>query len=210
MSKTNINGAYLNRLWGVGASHALYIHDGHWYHPLKRFPGALFDDHGYLLFATEQDFHDFLTSIRQHIGKDFAIRPPGISALPGYVRALPTVNLAKQQIVFSASVERSLRDPPTERRERLKGASKLATKVSVVTEVFLRNPDVVAEVLFRAQGKCDYCHRPAPFLRKKNGSPYLEVHHKKQLANGGEDTVENAIALCPNCHRELHFGIPNA
>ncbi|PUZ91439.1 hypothetical protein DC365_24640, partial [Vibrio vulnificus] len=20
------------------------------------------------------------------------------------------------------------------------------------------------------------------------------------------DTVENSIALCPNCHRELHFG----
>ncbi len=22
----------------------------------------------------------------------------------------------------------------------------------------------------------------------------------------GDDTVENAIALCPTCHRELHFG----
>jgi 5-methylcytosine-specific restriction protein A len=26
------------------------------------------------------------------------------------------------------------------------------------------------------------------------------------LAEGGEDTVENALALCPNCHRRLHFG----
>ena len=23
----------------------------------------------------------------------------------------------------------------------------------------------------------------------------------------GDDTVKNAIALCPNCHRELHFGV---
>ncbi|MGO2991961.1 MAG: HNH endonuclease [Halomonadaceae bacterium] len=23
----------------------------------------------------------------------------------------------------------------------------------------------------------------------------------------GSDTVENAIALCPNCHREMHYGI---
>ncbi|MEY8786001.1 HNH endonuclease [Citrobacter freundii] len=22
----------------------------------------------------------------------------------------------------------------------------------------------------------------------------------------GEDSVENAIALCPNCHREAHYG----
>ena len=26
------------------------------------------------------------------------------------------------------------------------------------------------------------------------------------LADGGADTVENAIAVCPNCHRELHYG----
>jgi len=22
----------------------------------------------------------------------------------------------------------------------------------------------------------------------------------------GEDTIENAMALCPNCHREMHYG----
>ncbi|WP_414449152.1 HNH endonuclease [Burkholderia sp. 22PA0099] len=49
------------------------------------------------------------------------------------------------------------------------------------------------------------CERPAPF-RRPNGSPYLEVHHRVRLADGGDDTVENAIALCPNCHREHHFG----
>ncbi|WP_342542729.1 HNH endonuclease signature motif containing protein [Paenisporosarcina sp. FSL H8-0542] len=37
-------------------------------------------------------------------------------------------------------------------------------------------------------------------------NPYLEVHHIKRLADNGEDSVENAIAVCPNCHRELHFG----
>jgi len=45
------------------------------------------------------------------------------------------------------------------------------------------------------------------FIRKKDNTPYLEVHHKIQLAEGGEDSIENAIAVCPNCHRELHFGI---
>jgi len=49
--------------------------------------------------------------------------------------------------------------------------------------------------------------KPAPFLRKKDQSPYLEVHHMIQLADGGEDTTENAVALCPNCHRQLHFGV---
>ncbi len=43
----------LNKKWKVGAKHALYIHDGHWYHCLTKFPGALFDKNGYILFATE-------------------------------------------------------------------------------------------------------------------------------------------------------------
>ncbi|MEO1942713.1 MAG: HNH endonuclease [Candidatus Thioglobus sp.] len=30
------------------------------------------------------------------------------------------------------------------------------------------------------------------------------MHHIHQLADGGEDTTENAVALCPNCHRMMH------
>lgn len=77
----------------------------------------------------------------------------------------------------------------------------------MLTEVFNRNPDVVAEVLRRANGICENCNKLAPFNRKKDGTPFLEVHHKVRLADGGEDTVENAIGTCPNCHREFHFGI---
>jgi 5-methylcytosine-specific restriction protein A len=71
---------------------------------------------------------------------------------------------------------------------------------------FVRNPDVVAEVRIRANGKCEVCKKAAPFLRRSDGTHYLEVHHVKQLANDGDDTVENALAVCPNCHREKHYG----
>jgi 5-methylcytosine-specific restriction protein A len=40
----------------------------------------------------------------------------------------------------------------------------------------------------------------------EDGTPYLEVHHVKWLALGGSDTVSNAVALCPNCHRLMHHG----
>ncbi len=61
-------------------------------------------------------------------------------------------------------------------------------------------------MLNRANGICEKCKQKAPFIRKKDNTPYLEVHHKQQLSEGGDDSVENAIAVCPNCHRELHFG----
>ncbi|MFX5176317.1 HNH endonuclease, partial [Acinetobacter baumannii] len=53
---------------------------------------------------------------------------------------------------------------------------------------------------------CECCGSLAPFSRRRDGSPYLEVHHKRPLSKGGDDTVENAVALCPNCHRFEHHG----
>ena len=49
----------------------------------------------------------------------------------------------------------------------------------------------------------DFPKAPAPFLRA-DGSPYIEVHDVRTLAENGPDTIDNAVALCPTCHRLLH------
>lgn len=106
---------------------------------------------------------------------------------------------------FQNAVRSALFDKPEIRRKRLENAQVIPDKVKVVSVSFARNPDVVAEVLMRANGNCEYCKNPAPFIRRANNSSYLEVHHIKMLADGGEDTVANAVALCPNCHRQAHY-----
>jgi len=63
---------------------------------------------------------------------------------------------------------------------------------------------VVAWVLKNSNGICESCNKPAPFT-KPDGDFYLEVHHLRRLADGGSDTVTNAVAACPNCHRRLHY-----
>lgn len=113
---------------------------------------------------------------------------------------------AEDSSEFEALVAQSVRLSSKERRERLADASKKPARTQVVLTAFLRNPDVVAEVLYRADGVCEDCEQPAPFRRAKDDTPYLEVHHRIRLADGGDDTVENAIALCPNCHRKAHYG----
>ena len=72
---------------------------------------------------------------------------------------------------------------------------------------FKRDPEVIAWVKQRAGGICELCEKEGPFLDKDN-HPFLEVHHIVSLADGGPDTVDNAVAICPNCHRECHLG-PN-
>ena len=106
---------------------------------------------------------------------------------------------------FSKEVAESRKLTSEERRKRLEAAPKIPRRRKITVWEFIRNPNVVAEVLERAKGVCEGCIGDAPFLRASDQSPYLEVHHKTRLADGGFDTVENAIALCPNCHRKLHY-----
>lgn len=71
------------------------------------------------------------------------------------------------------------------------------------TTVIPRSPYIAAFAKRRANGYCELCKQAAPFKTKKN-EPYLECHHIEWLAKGGEDSIENTVALCPNCHRKMH------
>lgn len=70
---------------------------------------------------------------------------------------------------------------------------------------FVRDPKVKAWVLKESNGRCECCDSKAPFVTAA-GEPFLEVHHLRRLADAGSDTISNALALCPNCHREMHYG----
>lgn len=74
-----------------------------------------------------------------------------------------------------------------------------------VSERILRDPAVKAWVLETAKGDCEMCKLPGPFVTA-DGDSFLEVHHVRWLSQRGSDTITNAVALCPNCHREAHYG----
>lgn len=77
-------------------------------------------------------------------------------------------------------------------------------KSHINTTVYYRDPVIAAAVKERANGICDLCELPAPFCNAE-GLPYLEEHHLVRLADGGDDSLDNAVALCPNCHRKMHI-----
>jgi len=138
---------------------------------------------------------------RERAGGWVPVRPS-----PDWLGTLPQAVLEDVDKELAKRVGESLKDSAALRLKRLAAAQKLPEAIQVVSKVYRRNPDVIAEVLHRALGKCEGCLSPAPFERASDGSPYLEVHHRILLSQGGEDTVANAFALCPNCHRKLHFG----
>ncbi len=68
----------------------------------------------------------------------------------------------------------------------------------------IRDDRVRRRVVERAQGRCEHCGELG--FRRADGSHYVEAHHIISLAVQGPDTLDNVIALCPNHHREAHFG----
>lgn len=76
-------------------------------------------------------------------------------------------------------------------------------RVTTSVSGFERDPKVKAWVLREANGICESCETPAPFVTS-TGEYFLEVHHVRSLADQGSDRIENAVAICPNCHRAFH------
>lgn len=59
-------------------------------------------------------------------------------------------------------------------------------------------------VIQRSNGYCELCEMPAPFKDAK-GQPFLELHHLVPARDGVSDTLDNSVALCPNCHRKMDY-----
>jgi 5-methylcytosine-specific restriction protein A len=124
----------------------------------------------------------------------------------GDLLSLPTQTREQSDSDLAREIAASLALSPSDRAKRLARAAKVPERIQIISVGFRRNADVIVTALIRANGFCEKCRVKAPFLRRSDRSPYLEVHHWLPLSQGGEDTVENAAALCPNCHRKLHHG----
>lgn len=75
---------------------------------------------------------------------------------------------------------------------------------SVTATVRDRDREVRDFALSRAKGKCELCDVSGFLL--PNGRMFLETHHVIPLAEGGADSASNVVAICPNHHREAHYG----
>jgi len=175
----------LNESWGVGAIQVRYSYDGHWYATLSRFPAALFDPHGYLYFASEDEYRAAPISI----GKQISVPKPGISGLPGYICVTgPVVPDAGE--ASAAEGRELLRMHRT--RERSRG---LVTRKK-------------RSVLFESgRLACEACGFDFAVVYGPLGEGFAECHHTLPLGqNTGERStrLSDLAVVCANCHRMLH------
>lgn len=105
-----------------------------------------------------------------------------------------------------AAFEATVREARAKPARAIPSGNSVPGITSTQVATYQRDAKVKAWVLQNSAGACEGCGKPAPFSGV-DGTPYLETHHVRHLADGGPDTINNTIALCPNCHREIHHGI---
>ncbi len=151
-----------------------------------------------------------VASIEKHVEYYEGVQPSKMhkmrATLASLGASLAQSEQSDRRLEFDAEISRFLMMSPEQRFKALPPEGHKPDVTFVLTKTYKRSAAVVAHVLSRANGICETCRTPAPFNRSSDGAPFLEVHHRIQLAAGGDDTAENAIAVCPNCHRKHHFG----
>lgn len=112
------------------------------------------------------------------------------------------------QAALKKIANRQRKDAARLTNEALAARAKLRSRPASSRETnsitYVRDEYVAEYARRRADGKCELCEKPAPFVYRNN-EPYLECHHVIWLANGGDDSILNTVALCPNCHRKMHM-----
>ena len=124
-------------------------------------------------------------------------------------RPLPNPSFALNSVceneIFISKKIKKLSDEQLEKRIQKEQYQQLR-KITASTSLYIRNPYIVERAKRLSAGKCQDCGQFAPFINKVTKEPFLEVHHIVPLSEGGEDSINNVVALCPNCHRKRHYG----
>ena len=183
MTKPRSNsGRALARSWGLDVQHALFRKTGDWYHQLERFPGALLDERGYVVFETEQAYR---SCAQLRINQDVGV-PGGISAIPGYTIATERGNGPHITHEEATYVEGARRD--------------------VIQSQIERNR-IARDACIAAHGRnCAACGFNFGAVYGSLGEGFIHVHHCNPVSLGVRevDPVNEMRPLCPNCHAMVH------
>ena len=144
-----------------------------------------------------EDRPDVHGKMRRAIVFELAVEPTGDSGADGVEEHIEK---------YDGSSQRWWTRPQRELRAlALQKPSSSASKEETRQAVYRRSKAVQVYVKRRAEGRCEGCGNEAPFMTPQ-GRPYLEAHHVRRVSDGGPDHPRWVIALCPNCHRRVHYG----
>lgn len=126
------------------------------------------------------------------------VETPEFSVLKNFLLAVIQLFESDRQYVFKKLNAYYEKTHPTQQFE-----TEITQKAAFEHDRIIPDPIRVA-VLERDGFKCTCCGWSRDKLNRDDPRKMLELHHKQQHKDGGENTVENLITLCNVCHDAIH------
>lgn len=174
-----ITGKKLKEKWNVQVHDAKYRKTGDWYHPLKIFPAAYFDQNGYIIFNNQEEYVKcpFL-----QIKKDVHI-PLTISSIPGYISVENNSEQYTEGKIYNSKLTRYERD--AEAREKC-------------LEYYGYSCIICGFNFEKKYGKM-----AKKIIHVHHLTPLSDIK-KSHVIN----PIKDLRPVCPNCHIILHLNRP--
>lgn len=76
-------------------------------------------------------------------------------------------------------------------------------EITINGKTYKRYNYLMVQIKIYRDYKCQFC---SSTILKANGGYYIEACHIKAKAEGGKDSLDNILILCPNCHKLFDYG----
>lgn len=76
--------------------------------------------------------------------------------------------------------------------------------ITIKGKTYKRHNYLMVQIKKYRDFKCQFCFTQ---ILKANGNYYIEACHIKAKAEGGKDSINNILILCPNCHKLFDYGL---
>lgn len=90
-------------------------------------------------------------------------------------------------------------------KEKVININTTPSQIEQTIKTYPRNNILRTYVKERSGYSCEMPDCTYVGFDKNDGKKYVEIHHINPLSQGGEDSINNTVALCPNCHRKIHY-----
>ncbi|EIJ0947430.1 MULTISPECIES: HNH endonuclease [Vibrio] len=132
----------------------------------------------------------------------------------GFIHSLEWENLASgeaQRLAYEASY--ALDDDDDSYQKVLHSPQAQQGAIHTSSTRFPRNPTLAANAIKYSRYQCQFDPSHLSFIAASSLQQYVEVHHLIPIAytymfSCSLDVPANLIVLCPNCHKAIHFGVP--
>lgn len=168
----------------------------------------MIDAHGYILFATEQEY---LQCSSLQIGKEIGV-PRGIAQIDGYIRVEPLddVTTSQEESAEPEAFDQITADRPTVGMTTLtvrEGRLKVVEHFQRERNRKIINAKKQQVLSATSRLACEVCGFDFARVYGDLGRAFCEVHHTVPLAEISTEVttnLEDLAVLCANCHRMVH------